>query len=180
MSKYVKNLITDHVRQKLEGVEEALLVNVIGLDANSNNVLRNELADRGIQLYVVKNSLADRATEGSSLNPLFAGLEGCAAVVWGCEDIVSLAKEITALTGDARFEQFETRGGVLEGEWMDAAQVTAVSKWPSRTEQISILVGQAIGVGSKLSAQLLGPGGALASQVKSKAEDGEEEGETEE
>ena len=37
MSKYVKNLISDHLRQQLDGVNEALLVNVIGLDANANN-----------------------------------------------------------------------------------------------------------------------------------------------
>lgn len=174
MSKYVKNLITDHVRQKLEGVEEALLVNVIGLDANTSNLLRCELADRGISLYVVKNSLAARATADSPLGPLFENIDRCAAVVWGSEDIVSLAKAITELVGDKRFEAFEARGGVLDGEWMDAAQVKAVSKWPSRTEQISIIAGQIIGVGGKLSAQLIGAGGALASQVKQIAEGDEE------
>lgn len=175
MSKYVKNLVTDHIRQVLGGVEEAILVNVVGLDANANNVLRGELAERGISLYVVKNSLAARATEGSSLEPMFDGIEGCAAICWGCEDIVSLAKEITALTSDDRFEAFEARGGILDGEWMDAAQVTEVSKWPTRIEQISILSGQIIGVGERLSAQISGPGGTLAGQIKQKAEDGQDE-----
>ena len=43
MSKFVKNLISNDVGKRLEGVEEALLVNVIGLDANQTVVLRKEL-----------------------------------------------------------------------------------------------------------------------------------------
>ena len=35
MSKYVKNLISDDLRGRLEGVDDALLVDVIGIDANA-------------------------------------------------------------------------------------------------------------------------------------------------
>ena len=34
MSKYVKNLIADDLRGRLEGVDDALLVDVIGIDAS--------------------------------------------------------------------------------------------------------------------------------------------------
>ena len=34
MSKYVKNLITEDIPRRLEGVHDALLVNMVGLDAN--------------------------------------------------------------------------------------------------------------------------------------------------
>ena len=43
--------------------------------------------------------------------------------------------------------------------------------WPSRTEQLSILVGQILSPGATLSGQLLGPGGKLASQIKKKSEE---------
>ena len=36
MSKYVKNLVTDHLRDRLQNVHDALLVNMIGMDANTN------------------------------------------------------------------------------------------------------------------------------------------------
>jgi large subunit ribosomal protein L10 len=48
--------------------------------------------------------------------------------------------------------------------------VKAVSKWPSRGEQLSMLVGQILGPGATLSAQLLSPGRKLASQIKKKGE----------
>ena len=43
MSKYVKNLIADHLRDRLQNVHDALLVNMVGLDANTNTRLRAEL-----------------------------------------------------------------------------------------------------------------------------------------
>jgi len=169
MSKYVKNLITDYVRSRLEGVNDAVLVNVIGLESNNGMRLRAELRSKNIQLLVVKNSLAARALAGTPLAPMFDGVAGSAAVCWGADDIVSLAKEVTQLLQTKEYEKVSARGGVMDGSQLSAAQVAEVSKWPSREEQISILVGQILGPGARLAAQLAGPGGALASQIAEKA-----------
>jgi len=171
MSKYVKNLITEHLRERLGDVHDALLVNMVGLDANSNNRLRTALQSKGIRVMVVKNSLAARACEGTPLAPMFEGLTGSAAVCWGGEDIVSLAKEIVALAKEDEYKPFAPRGGVLDGEPLTSEQVEEVSKWPSRAEQISLLVGQILSPGAQLASQLSGPGGALVSQIKQKSEE---------
>jgi large subunit ribosomal protein L10 len=176
MSKYVKNLIADDLRQRLQNVHDALLVNMVGLNANANTRLRKELRSKNIHVMVIKNSLAARATEGTPLAPLFDGLGGTAALCWGAEDIVSLAKEITKLARDDKNAPFATRAGVMDGERLDAAQIEQVSKWPSRTEQLSILLGQILSPGAMLASQLNSVGGALASQIEQKAE-GAEEGE---
>jgi len=170
MSKYVKDLMAEDLKQRLDGVTEALLVSVIGLDANKNVLLRRKLREKNVSLMVVKNSLARRATEGTPLAAAFEGLEGTAAVVWGGEDIVSLAKEVVKLAEDKQFEAFEARGGVMEGAPLSADEVKQVSKWPSREEQLSILSGQILSPGANLSAALLGPAAALASQIKQKSE----------
>jgi ribosomal protein L10 len=173
MSKFVKNLISDELRRRLDGVENALLVSVAGLDANKNSRLRKTLRDKNIELMVVKNSLAARATEGTPLAAAFQEMEGSLAVVWGAEDIVSLAKHITALAGDKQYEPFAARGGVMDGSRLTAEQVAAVSRWPSRQEQLSILLGQILSPGATLVAQLTGAGASLASQIKQKGEEKE-------
>jgi large subunit ribosomal protein L10 len=175
MSKYVKNLITDDLRNRLKRVQDALLVNLVGLDANTSKRLRAELREKNIQVMVIKNSLAARATAGTSLAPLFEGLTGPSAICWGSEDIVTLAKEITKLAKDRRYERFETRGGVMDGDRITAEQVEQVSKWPSRAEQLSLLVAQILGPGARLASQLAGPGGVLVSQIRQKAEGKAEE-----
>jgi ribosomal protein L10 len=175
MSKYVKNLITDHLRQRLEGVHDALLVNVVGLEANTNNRLRTELQAKQINLLAVKNSLAARATAGTPLEVMFEGLTGTAAICWGSEDIVSLAKEVARLAKDDQYAPFEPRGGVMDGQRLSGAEVVEVSGWPNRTEQLGILLGQILSPGANLASQLTSPAAALASQIEKKAE---EEGET--
>lgn len=173
MSKYVKELITNELKSRLEGVSDAIVVDVIGMEANSTVELRKELRKKNINLLVVKNSLGRRATEGSTLAPAFEGSTGSSAIVWGAEDVVSLAKEITRLAEDAKYKPFAPKGGAMDGSKLSADQVKAVSKWPSRLEQLSILSGQILSPGAMLSSQLLGPGRKLASQITKK---GEEEG----
>jgi large subunit ribosomal protein L10 len=173
MSKYVKDLISESLRESLKEVDDALLVDMIGLDANTNNRLRAELREKDIRVMVVKNSLARRATEGTPLSVMFEGLTGTSAICWGSEDIVSLAKEVMRLAKDESMAPFHARGGLTEGEMLSAEQVREISKWPSREEQLSLLVGQTLGPGSRLAAQLTGPAGALAGQIAQKGEEEE-------
>lgn len=175
MSKFVKDMLTKDLESRLDGVGDCVVANVIGLDANTTSALRKRLREKEISLMVVKNSLARRATEGTSLGPAFEGLDGCAAVVWGASDFVSLVKEVTELDKDSEeFEKFESLGGVLDGEKLTPAKVKEISKWPTREEQLSMLVGQILGPGSQLVSQILGPGSQLAGQVKSIADKDEE------
>lgn len=167
MSKFVKQLVTRDIAGRLEGVEDAVLVRTVGMDANTTVQLRTELAQKDIHLLVVKNSLARRATEGTTLAPAFEGASGQIGVCWGSTDFVSLVKEVVRLDKDTEaYENFEAAGGVMDGEALDTDGLKAVSKWPSREEQISLLVGQILAPGANLSGALLGPGKLLASQVK--------------
>ncbi len=177
MSKYVKNLVSSHLRERLQGVHDALLVKMVGLGANADNRLRTELKQKNIEVLVVKNSLAARATAGTPLAPMFADAAGATAICWGAEDIVALAKEVTRLARDKRFKPFGPLGGVMDGEKLSPQQVEQVSRWPGRQEQLAMLVGQILGPGRSLAAQVLGPGARVAGQVKKL---GEESGEKQE
>ena len=173
MSKYVKQLVADDLRSRLEGVEEVLLVDIIGMDANTNNRLRGALTEKSMKLLVVKNSMVRRATEGTPLAPAFEGLEGSMALVWGGEDFVSMAKEVVRLAKEKEYDKLVPTGGVMDGEQLSAERVVEVSKWPNRQEQLSLLVGQILSPGASLASQLIAAGGALASQIE-KISEGEE------
>ena len=111
MSKFVKDLITNDLKQRLDGVEDALLVDVIGLENNKNVALRQRLRKKNIHLLVVKNSLARRATEGTRLGARRSKApQGTMAVIWGGEDIISLAKEVIQIAEDKEFEPVRAQG----------------------------------------------------------------------
>ena len=180
MSKFVKDLITNHVRDRLSGASDLLLLNVSALDANLNYKLRKELRGKNIELMMVKNRLARRATEGTALQPAFEGLAGSTAVLWGGEDVIALAKEVSRLIKEKEFAKLESRGGVMDGAKLSPEQVEEVSKWPSRGEQLSLLMGQILSPGANLVSQFGAAGGALASQIKQKGEEESGEGAAEE
>lgn len=174
MSKFVKQLLTDGVKNRLTDVNSLLLVTITGLDAQKTHELRGQLAAKGVQMMVVKNSMVRRATEGTPLAVGFQGkMIGNYALCWGGSDVVALAKEIVRLSKDKAYKGFEIKGAVIDGEAYDAGGAAEVSKWPTREEQIAILLGQITGVGAKLSGQLIGVGAALVSQFKQIAENAE-------
>ena len=167
MSKYLKQLISNEIASRLEGVDECVLADVIGIEVNDSVLMRRQLAEKNIELMVVKNSLARRATEGTALATAFEGMDGSLAICWGGDDFITLIKEVAKLDRDSQqFEAFKARGGVMDGEQLTPEAVKEISSWPTRQEQLSILIGQILGVGSQISSQLLAPGGLLSSQLE--------------
>jgi large subunit ribosomal protein L10 len=174
MSKLVKKLVSRDIANRMDGVNDAIVANIVGMTGEQNYNIRKTLRDAGITVMVVKRSLAAMATEGTSLRPAFDNQAGSLAVIWGCEDYVTLVRKITKMADSGQFSKLEIKGGVMDGEALTADQVKKVSKWPSRQEQISILVGQILSPGATLSGQLVGPARKIAGQVKKMIENLEE------
>jgi len=171
MSKLVKNLLVDDLKTRLTNVGDVIVVSLGKLDAQKTSALRQALRKKKINLQMIKNSLARRASLDTPLAPAFEQTEGMLAIAWGGEDVVDLAKELDRLAGVKEFEGFEFRGGALDGARLEARDVKSVAKWPSRSEQLSILSGQISSLGSMLSGQIISAGGALAGQISSRIED---------
>jgi ribosomal protein L10 len=174
MSKVVKKLVSRDISSRLNGVNDAIVANIVGMTGAENFTIRKTLREQGIGLLVVKRSMAARATDGTSLRPAFDNQAGSMAVIWGCEDFVSLTRTITKMVNSGQFPKLEIKGGVMDGDALTADQVKKVSKWPSRQEQISLLVGQILSPGATLSGQLVGPARKIAGQVKKLIENQEE------
>jgi len=176
MSKLIKNMLTDDLKTRLADVGEVIVVSLGKLDAIQTSQLRQTLRKKRIHLQLVKNSLAKRAMTGTPLAPAFEKAEGMLAIAWGGEDVVDLAKELDRLQGVKDFEGFECRGGALDGSRLEPADIKRVAKWPTRSEQLSILSGQIISLASTLAGQIVSAGGTLAGQISSRVDELEKSG----
>lgn len=174
MSKLVKKLVSRDIANRLDGVNDAIVANIVGMTGEQNYNIRKTFRESGVTVMVVKRTMAERATEGTLLRPAFTNQAGSMAVIWGCEDFVSLVRMVTKMADSGKFVKLEIKGGVMDGEALTADQVKKVSKWPSRQEQISMLVGQILSPGATLSGQLVGPARKIAGQVKKMIENLEE------
>jgi len=62
-----KQALVDGIREKLESSQAVILVDYCGLTAEQMANLRRQLREKGSELRVVKNTLALRAAQGTSL-----------------------------------------------------------------------------------------------------------------
>lgn len=172
MSKVVKDMIVDSIRERLGDCRDVLVVDVSALDAVTDNKLRAALREKGIDVLQVKNSLARRALEEAGVSSMEGVLAGPSALAWGSEDIVALSKEITRWTKE--LDKFEVKGAAVEGEVLDADGVRELSKSPGRLELIGQIVGLALSPGAQIAGALLGPGSTIVGQLEVIADGGED------
>jgi large subunit ribosomal protein L10 len=167
MSKAVKELMMETIRQQLGDCRDVLVVNTSLLDGVTDNKLRLELQKKGIQLLQVKNSLARRtlAAQGVSLEHC---LQGPSTLVWGGPDVVALSKEIAQWA--RQIDKIQIKGGAVDGQPVDAQGVEALSKSPGRKELLGQIAGLILSPGGRLAGALLGPGGRVAGAVKTLAD----------
>lgn len=161
MSKPVKQMIIDLYRQTFEGVNEAVLVDIRGISANDNNEFRGGLvANGGIRVSVIKNSLAKKAFEGGPLEPISDMLEGPSAIVHGGESVVNVARELIAWA--KKIEAIEFKGAIMEGVVFGADEIKALSEYPTKDEAqaqviqvvlgpAAAVIGAAVGIGNEVA-----------------------------
>ena len=173
MSKPVKNLIVDSYRKRFGQLEAAVLIDIRGIASNDNNTLRNNLAEKQMQVTVVKNSLAKRAWEGTAMANLTESLDGACAVAYGGESAVDIAR---LLIEQAKEVKLEFKGALMEGQVFGPDQVDALSKYPTRTEAqgqvIQIFLGpagQVIGAATGIGSQIV----SILKTIEEKLEKGE-------
>ncbi len=172
MSKQLKNLVVDELRKRYGGADSALVVRIIGLDAVSNNSLRRRLRSKGIEMHVVKNSLAKVALKGTHLESLANSLDGPAAVVTGGDSIIDTARELVALAGQKQYGKLELEFGVIEGD-QEILTVSRIASMKSRRQIHADIAACAVSPGRKIVGCIAGTAGRIAGCLKAIVEKAE-------
>jgi len=95
--------------------------------------LRKVIRGAGAKYRVVKNNLAEKASEGTPSNQVLSGLRGMTSLAYTTDDPVALAKALTAYakTNPA----FTFKAGIVEGRVIDVKAINDLANMPSK-EQI--------------------------------------------
>lgn len=168
MSKAVKKMMMDDLRQTVGECREVIVVDVSKLDGVTSNKWRVALQKKKIRAVGVKNALARKALGDAGLTGLGPALTGPSTLVFGGEDIVALSREIADWA--QKIKELQICGGAIGETSLSAADVETLSKSPGRKELLGQLAGLILSPGAQLAAALLGPGGKLAGCVKALAD----------
>jgi large subunit ribosomal protein L10 len=102
--------------------------------------VRTRLRDADATFRVVKNTLTERAADEAGAESLKPLLEGPTALTFVRGDAATAAKAIATFNRETQLLTF--KGGLLDGDALDAEQILAISRLPSR----DVLYGQLVGM----------------------------------
>ena len=167
MSKPIKNMLTDYMKTRYEGVESACVVDLTGLDVTATQHIRATLREKQARMEVLKNRLARHAFSDTPLAALGAVLQGPCALVVSEDSIIDVAKALVELTKE--YKTLELKQAMLDGD-PQLMSVADMSKLKSRMELMGDLAGCIGGPGRRLAGSISSPQGKIAGCLKAIAE----------
>ncbi len=127
------------LNEKFSQSKMAILVDFTGMGVEELRAVRGQLRAAGGELKVVKNTIAIRAANGTSLEGLQADFKGATLVALGYADPVAPAKALKAATDKQK--KLKIKSGVFEGTVVDFDCFRKIAKLPAKPVLIAQLVG---------------------------------------
>jgi len=125
----------EELHQELAHVSTIILSTFQGIKVEEDTRLRRAVEAAGGSYQVVKNTLAERAAQGTAAEPLLKSLSGTNSIACTAADPVALAKALTKFAKDVPAYQF--RAGIVEGRVVSVGEIQQLASLPSKEELIS-------------------------------------------
>jgi large subunit ribosomal protein L10 len=123
------------LHKELEAARTVILSGFEGITVAKDFELRRRVAKVGAKYRVVKNSLIERASVGTPLEPAVGKLSGTTSLAYTQEDPVALAKVLTTYAKENPVLKF--RSGIVEGRVVSMADLGYVANLPAKEELFS-------------------------------------------
>lgn len=130
-----KKTEAEALRTQLAKVSTVILSTFQGITVEQDTKLRRAVQAAGGRYQVVKNTLAQRAGEGTPVEPVLKGLKGTNSIAYTMADPVALAKALTKVAKDVPAFQF--KAGWVEGRVVSIDEIQRLALLPSKEELVS-------------------------------------------
>ncbi len=135
-----KHELVKELTEKIKAAKSVVFVDFKGLKVKDATILKRSLRAAGVEYVVVRKTLIDIALKNAGIEGAnIAKVEGQVAVSLSNLDEVAAAKIIDTFAKTN--ENVKMLGGVLGTQLMNAAEVKALAKVPSKEQLLGQLVG---------------------------------------
>ena len=140
MNKNEKAKIVEELNEKFGRANVVILFDYKGITVGQFNKLRRLLdgKEEKSELLVIKNTLAIRSVEDTDYAGLTEHLVGSNAVLFGFDEIVPVVKTLVDFAKDEKV--LDIKLGMMGDSVLDAHQISALAKLPSRDELLAQLL----------------------------------------
>ena len=121
----LKQPIVDEISGVINGAQSVVVVDYLGLTVAEDTQLRKQLREAGVTYKVYKNTLVNRAIQGTEFEGLKDVLEGPSAFAVSTEDATAPARILAKFAKTA--PALEIKAGVVEGTFYDAEGMKAIA-----------------------------------------------------
>jgi large subunit ribosomal protein L10 len=148
------------IKTDLASAQAVWVVDACGLTVKETQELRRSIREAGANMKVYKNTIMRIALKDMELANMDSILEGPSAFVFCEGDVAAAAKAITEFAKQNK--KLEVKGGMMEGAFVDAAQVAAIASLPSKEVLLAQIAGAISGVARGLAVTINGVPSGLA------------------
>ncbi len=140
MNRDQKAAVIDEIAANINESSAIFAVDYRGITVEQARELRTRLRESDSTLRVVKNSLTERAADKAGVEQLKNLLAGPTALTFVRGDSAAAAKSLADFARVTQLLAF--KGGLMDGAAVSPAEITAISRLPSR----QVLYGQLVGL----------------------------------
>jgi large subunit ribosomal protein L10 len=164
-----KEEMIKELHEKFSRTKSAVVAEFSKVDVETVTKLRKKFREGGVEYKVIKNTLARRAAQGTSVSVIADDFAGPVALCISYGDVVAPAKILTEFTKDLE-DKIKIRVAVVEGRKVDVAGVKALAKLPGLPELRAQLLGMLNQPAGKLVRTIAAPGSQLARVLQAHAD----------
>lgn len=135
MNRIEKEQFVQEMAERLQNTTATFLADYRGINVDQATRLRRELTAAGVEYRVVKNNLLKLAAKGTPAEGLQEFCAGPTAIALSGDDPVAPAKILSKYAKE--ITAFELKAGVLSGQLLSVADITALADLPSREELLA-------------------------------------------
>ena len=133
-----KKAVVAEVSAQVAQAQTMVIAEYRGIPVGELTTLRARARQNGVYLRVLKNTLARRAVQGTSFEPLASEMAG--PLIYGISaDPIAPAKVLNDFAKEQN--ALVIKAGSYNGKGMDAGAVKALASIPGRNELIAMLLG---------------------------------------
>ena len=133
-----KQAIVAEVNETAQAALSAVMADYRGVTVDAMTQLRKSARESGVQVRVIRNTLAKRAFEGTELECMNDALTGPCIVAFAMEDPGASARLFKDFAKEQ--EAFEIKALSVGGKLLPAEQIDALAKLPTRDEALAMLM----------------------------------------
>jgi len=160
------------VAEKIKKAQSVVVFDYRGISVAEDTELRSEMRKAGVEYVVIKNHIVSRACETAGIEGGIAEmLKGPSAFAFGNEDLAAPARILKAFVKKSK--KCALKGGIVEGNLLDAKEIEAIADMPSREVLIARMLGAMMSPISKFAIvldQIAKKQGGADAQAETQAE----------